>query len=54
MHEGHPTFSVVIATDGRAAALAELLEALPFLSGPPFEVCVVPSIGSTAMSTRGA
>jgi GT2 family glycosyltransferase len=41
MHEGHPTFSVVIATDGRAAALAELLETLPFLSGPPFEVCVV-------------
>ena len=36
-----PTFSIVIATDGRAAAVAELLESLPFLEGPPFEVCIV-------------
>ena len=36
-----PTFSIVIATDGRAAAVAELLDTLPFLDGPPFEVCVV-------------
>ncbi len=36
-----PTFSIVIATDGRAAALAELLGTLPFLEGPPFEVCLV-------------
>jgi exopolysaccharide biosynthesis predicted pyruvyltransferase EpsI/GT2 family glycosyltransferase len=36
-----PSFSIVIATDGRAAALAELLEAVPFLEGPPCEVCVV-------------
>jgi exopolysaccharide biosynthesis predicted pyruvyltransferase EpsI/GT2 family glycosyltransferase len=36
-----PTFSIVVATDGRAPALAELLDALPFLEGPSFEVCVV-------------
>lgn len=36
-----PTFSIVIATDGRPAAVAELLDTLPFLEGPPFEVCVV-------------
>jgi exopolysaccharide biosynthesis predicted pyruvyltransferase EpsI/GT2 family glycosyltransferase len=35
------TFSIVIATDGRPAAVAELLDTLPFLEGPPFEVCVV-------------
>jgi hypothetical protein len=36
-----PTCSVVICTDGRSAALAETLAALPYLSGPDFEVCVV-------------
>lgn len=36
-----PTFSIVVATDGRAAALGELLDSLPFLAGPAFEVCVV-------------
>lgn len=36
-----PSFSIVIATDGRPAAVAELLDTLPFLEGPPFEVCVV-------------
>jgi exopolysaccharide biosynthesis predicted pyruvyltransferase EpsI/GT2 family glycosyltransferase len=40
-HRSGPTVSIVIATDGRATALAELLDALPFLEGPPFEVCVV-------------
>jgi hypothetical protein len=41
MNEPPPTFSIVIATDGRAGALAELLESLPFLAGPACEVCVV-------------
>jgi exopolysaccharide biosynthesis predicted pyruvyltransferase EpsI/GT2 family glycosyltransferase len=36
-----PTFSIVVATDGRPAAVAELLDTLTFLEGPPFEVCVV-------------
>jgi exopolysaccharide biosynthesis predicted pyruvyltransferase EpsI/GT2 family glycosyltransferase len=40
-HWPDPTFSIVIATDGRSAALGELLDVLPFLEGPPFEVCVV-------------
>jgi len=39
--QADPTFSIVIATDGRGSALAELLDSLPFLEGPPFEVCVV-------------
>jgi exopolysaccharide biosynthesis predicted pyruvyltransferase EpsI/glycosyltransferase involved in cell wall biosynthesis len=41
LRNASPTFSIVIATDGRAAALAELLDALPHLQGPAFEVCVV-------------
>lgn len=41
MDGSQPTFSVVVATDGRAHALAELLESLPYLAGPPLEVCVV-------------
>ena len=37
----HPIFSIVIANDGRSAALSELLDVLSFLEGPPLEVCVV-------------
>lgn len=33
--------SVVICTDGRAAALANTLDCLRYLDGPDFEVCVV-------------
>mgnify|MGYP004711974365 FL=1 len=33
--------SIVICTDGRAAALKNTLASLAFLSGPDFEVCVV-------------
>lgn len=36
-----PRFSIVIASDGRASALAETLESLRYLRGPAFEVCVV-------------
>src|SRR5262249_41911599 len=36
-----PTFSIVIATNGRAASLRATLESLRYLDYPPFEVCVV-------------
>ena len=36
-----PTVSIVICTDGRAAALANTLTCLQHLDGPDFEVCVV-------------
>ncbi len=36
-----PTFSIVICTDGRAAALATTLQSLRHLDAPPFEVVVV-------------
>jgi glycogen synthase len=36
-----PRLSIVICTDGRAAALANTLRCLQYLDGPGFEVCVV-------------
>lgn len=36
-----PCVSIVICTDGRAAALANTLRCLRYLDGPGFEVCVV-------------
>lgn len=36
-----PRVSIVICTDGRAAALANTLRCLQYLDGPGFEVCVV-------------
>lgn len=36
-----PSASIVICTDGRAAALANTLRCLQYLDGPAFEVCVV-------------
>ena len=36
-----PTVSIVVCTDGRAAALANTLTCLQQLDGPDFEVCVV-------------
>lgn len=41
MRAASPTFSIVICTDGRAAAVGETLASLPYLEGPEFEVCVV-------------
>jgi glycosyltransferase involved in cell wall biosynthesis/GT2 family glycosyltransferase len=45
-----PNFSIVIPTDGRAAALRNTLECLRFIDYPCFEVCVV--VGPTADGTR--
>jgi glycosyltransferase involved in cell wall biosynthesis/GT2 family glycosyltransferase len=45
-----PSVSIVICTDGRAAALANTLDCLQHLDGPEFEACVVH--GPTEDGTR--
>ncbi|MBM0203768.1 glycosyltransferase [Micromonospora sp. STR1s_5] len=41
MQHERPHISIVICSDGRAAALANTLTCLQYLDGPKFEVCVV-------------
>ena len=41
MRHEFPRVSIVICSDGRAAALANTLSCLQHLDGPDFEVCVV-------------